>query len=177
MAVDWEEYKKEAQKAADEARANVLAEIQKVEDFYKEQFAKAQSAAIEARNADVGLGETPQAYAARIAAVPGSFNDRAQSAAQVVNSPRREALIAASGVATSVTVPGSVAAPSSTVQAPVSAVAEESSPAVQEQPEPQEKEEVSAEPVAESQPDQPTPESVQSPSPAVQESPSETPAA
>lgn len=96
MSVNWEKFQEDARKEAEKLEADVVREVQEVEDYYKGLTAHAQEAAIEARDEDVGPGETPAEYDARIASLTGSFSDRAESAKEVVDGPKIQAAIAVS---------------------------------------------------------------------------------
>jgi ribonuclease E len=152
MAVDWEQFQKDAEAAAERAKAEVAAKIQEIEDVYKAKFAEAQSAALSERADDVGPGETKEQLQARIAQVPGSFSDNAESATQVVTAPHVQAVVAAQqGVAAAVAAPPAAKPPgASEAQSTVITPAP-----VSDQPEP---EPVVETPAPEAQPDQPTPE-------------------
>jgi hypothetical protein len=111
MAADWEQFQQEAEERLRATRAAVEQQIQEVESFYRGKFAEAQSAALSERSDDVGDGETREQLAARIAQVPGSFSDNAESATDVVNNPQVQAAVAAQGVVTPVAAPSPAVAP------------------------------------------------------------------
>lgn len=161
MPVDWEKYKDEAKEATEKARAAVISEVDEVRDFYRKEFEKAQTSALQARDPDVGLGETPEAFQARIAAVPGIFNDRAQSAAEIVHAPHIEASIAAQKIATSHTVEPTNKEPAESTEEDTSpepeAPAEDQEP-TEPTPEATPEENSTPEPSPDPQPEQPTPE-------------------
>lgn len=163
MPVDWEKYQDEAREATEKARAAVISEVDEVRNFYRKEFEKAQTSALQERDSDVGLGETPEAFQARIAAVPGIFNDRAQSAAEIVHAPHIEASIAAQKIATSHTVEPTNKEPAESTEdtspePEAETPAENQEPAPEPTPEATPEENATPEPSPEPQPEQPTPE-------------------